>query len=376
MTQRTTSLLTGKSNLEHLHTIKDFPVFMGCIDHPESRDLKSEMSFSICKDTGIIQLDKLIPLDLVYQAQHNDGVGKVWLDHYTEFSAFLAKFSPQSILEIGGASGTIAKIFTENYPDTRWIIVEPNPTYHGNAQIKVIKDWFDDQFTLHESVDTIVHSHVIEHIYDPVKFLEHIAEFLKPGDKHIFTFPNMIALLDAKYTNCLNFEHTAFLAEPFIDHALKNAGFGILEKKYFQDHSIFYATEKLSEKPKIKFYPNYYENYKKLFNNFITYHENLIANLNVETEKFDGPVFLFGAHIFSQYLLAFGLNNKNIKGIIDNSILKNKKRLYGTSFSIDFPDIIMNLPSVAVILKVAAYRDEIAEQLLKLNPRVVLLEGK
>src|SRR3989338_2964594 len=114
MTKRTSSLLTDRSNLEHLHTIKDFPVFMGCVDHPLADDLKSEMSFSICKDTGMIQLDKLIPLELVYQAQHNDGVGKVWLDHYESFSTFLAQFSPHSILEICGACGTIAKIFTEN----------------------------------------------------------------------------------------------------------------------------------------------------------------------------------------------------------------------------------------------------------------------
>lgn len=376
MTRRTSSLLTDQSNLEHLHVIQDFPVFMGCVDHPLADDLKSEMSFSICKDTGMIQLDKLIPLDLVYQAQHNDGVGKVWLDHYQSFSDFLVEFSPQFVLEIGGASGTIAKIFTQNHPHCAWTIVEPNPTFTGNEQINVMKAWFDNEFTFDKPIDTIVHSHVAEHIYDPIAFFQHIADFLKPGDKHIFTLPNMALLLEAKYTNCLNFEHTAFLAEPFVDHALKNAGFKILSKQYFQDHSIFYATEKLSSKPKWQPFPNYYNDYKNLFLNFITYHEQLIKTLNTQIEAFDGPVFLFGAHIFSQYLLAFGLNAKKIKSVIDNSAIKKGKRLYGTDFIIEHPDVIACYSKVAVILKVAAYRDEIATQLLKLNPNVVFFEGE
>ena len=67
---------------------------------------------------------------------------------------------------------------------------------------------------------------------------------------------------------------------------------------------------------------------------------------------------------------------KKITGVIDNSELKNKKRLYGTSFIIDYPKVITDLPRVAVILKVAAYRDEIAKQLLSLNPNVVFFEGE
>lgn len=373
---RDSSVLTRKKNLESLYVFKDFPVFMGCTDRMDrATDIKADMSFAICRDTGIIQLDRLLPLDLVYQSQHNDGVGKIWQDHYLAFSRFLEKFSPKKILEIGGANDFIANDFLLRNNDVRWIVVEPHPLFEGNEKIRIIKNWFDASFSLGEKVDTVVHSHVLEHTYAPVEFIEHIAKFLKGGERHIFTFPNMVEMLSKKYTNCLNFEHTAFLAEPFVDTLLERSGFRILEKEYFQDHSIFYATERVTEPNESKKdFPNKYDDYKKLFTDFIQYHEDLVADLNQKTRDFDGEVFLFGAHIFSQYLIEFGLDESRIKCILDNSQLKNKKRLYGTGLIVENPEVIRGVEKACVILKIGSYRDEVMKQLKELNVNVKILE--
>lgn len=373
--ERNHSVLTGKKNLESLYTFLDFPVFMGCTDESSEKDIKADMSFAICPETGIVQLDKLLPLNLVYQSQHNDGIGKVWQDHYLAFSVFLDQFSPKAILEIGGAHDFIANDFLERNKETHWTVIEPHPLFESSEKIKVISGWFDENFTLDSQVDTVIHSHVLEHTYEPVAFFEHISSFLQTGGKHIFTFPNMVEMLSKKYTNCLNFEHTAFLAEPFIDALLHNHGFRILKKEYYKDHSIFYATEKVeigtfTPVP----LPNKYEEYKKLFLDFIEYHEKLVADLNSKVEAHVGETFLFGAHIFSQYLLQFGLSEKNIKNILDNSELKNKKRLYGTKLLVENPEVIRNSSKPAVILKIGAYREEVMKQLKEINPEVVVFE--
>ncbi len=39
---RPESIVTGKKNLEHLYSFKDFPVFMGCVDSPADDDLFAE----------------------------------------------------------------------------------------------------------------------------------------------------------------------------------------------------------------------------------------------------------------------------------------------------------------------------------------------
>jgi len=370
---RPKSLLTGKENLEHLYTLKNFPVFMGCVDQPPEEDVKADMSFAICPETGMIQLEKLLPLDLVYQGQHNDGIGVVWRQHYEAFAKFLAKFSPKSVLDIGGGAGIIAQIYTESHPDVAWCIVEPNPILEETAQIKIKKGWFDEKFTLHSPVDTIVHSHVFEHTYQPIEFITQISQFLKEGDKHVFTFPNMIEQLSRNYTNCLNFEHTAFLAEPLVDYILQTNGFKIVEKEYFLDHSIFYATEKVATPATVPL-PNHYAEYKELYLKFVQYHEELVRDLNEKSTTFEGEVYLFGAHIFSLYLLGFGLNPDKITSILDNSSLKKGKRLYGSPLTVHSPEILANKGAVAVILKVGIYRDEILKQLLEINPEVVVFE--
>ena len=38
----------------------------------------------------------------------------------------------------------------------------------------------------------------------------------------------------------------------------------------------------------------------------------MIKKLNYEIDNHDGEIFLFGAHIFSQYLIGFGLSVEKI----------------------------------------------------------------
>lgn len=370
--ERPASIITSADNLEPLYTFKDFPVFMGCIKSSQEDDVVADMEWGICKDTGIIQLKRLIPHDILYAEQHNDGIGAIWTEHYDEFCRFLKKYSPHNVLEIGGAQGIIAKNFVSMSPQTNWTIVEPNPTFHGNEHIRVIKAWFDDRFSFSQDVDTIVHSHVLEHTYDPAAYLRHISQFLDKGKKHIFSFPNMLEQLQRKYTNCLNFEHTIFLTEYFMDYLLEKNGFTILEKKYFKDHSIFYATEKASPAGHASLPESKYDEHRGLFMDFVNYHLEMVKGLNKKDEAAQEPTYLFGAHIFSQYLIQFGLKTNKIICILDNSPLKQGKRLYGTSLMVKSPKILQDKGRANVILKAGIYNDEIKKDILEnINKEVV-----
>jgi len=365
-------LLTGKDNMEALYTIKDLPVFMGCVETPPEEDLCADEEWQICPETGLIQLGRLLPLDILYLNQHNDGIGKLWQDHYLAFAQFLAKFKPKNILEIGAGNDAIAKYFLDKNPETTWTAVEPHPQFIADPRVKIVTAWFDDKFKLDTTVDTVVHSHVLEHTYDPFAFIEHISTFLKPGDRHIFTFPNLLAMIQNKYTNGLNFEHTVFLTEDITDYVLTRSGFKILEKQYFGDgHSIFYATEKRGEVP-VPPLPNKYAEYKRIFLDFIDYHRKIIDELNSRIESSAEPIYLFGAHIFSQFLLSFGLKSAKIMGILDNSLPKQGKRLYGTNFTVSSPEVLAGKGRINVILKAGSYNDEIKKQLLTINPDITV----
>ncbi|MFC1775260.1 methyltransferase domain-containing protein [Patescibacteria group bacterium] len=373
---RNKSILTDKENLEHLYTLKNFPVFMGCVNSSQDEDLMADMVWDICKDTGIIQLRNLIPLEVLYLNQHNDGYGKIWQDHYIEFAKFIKKHSDKdNILEIGGAHDWVAKNYMNICPDVNWTIVEPNPQNVDNSKIKIIKGWFDDKFTYDKPVDTIVHSHVFEHVYNPFEFIKHIGTFLNVGDKHIFTFPNMLSMFEKKYTSCLNFEHSVFLTESVTDYIIQRAGFKILEKQYYKDsHSIFYVTEKVGNFLDDLEIESKYDEYRKLFMDFINYHTDMINDLNKKITSSQNDTYLFGAHIFSQYLIGFGLDTNLILSVLDNSPNKQGKRLYGTDLKVESPKVLAGKGPVNIILKAGIYNDEIKKDILEnINSEVIFL---
>ena len=54
-------VVDGSKDFETLQESKNFPVFMGCVEHPIEKDIFADMVWKISKQTGTIQLSKLIP---------------------------------------------------------------------------------------------------------------------------------------------------------------------------------------------------------------------------------------------------------------------------------------------------------------------------
>ena len=374
--QRNKDVITGVEDLEHLHTFRKFPVFMGCSNKPQSEDIVSDMSYWISRGSGLIQLNPLLPLDVLYPEAHGSGcVGAAWAKHHQSLAEFIARFEPDSILEIGGAHGVLATNYQSIKGNIPWTILEPNPTPVKGCKAKIIKGFFDENFRLTEVTSAIVHSHVFEHIYDPVQFIKNVAGFLSCGNLLIFSVPNMRVMLERKFTNCLNFEHTVYLSDIYVDFLLETNGFKIIEKKNFlDDHSIFYAANKTSKSIQKKLPVNIYETNKKLYHDYINFHLKLVENFNSKINKHKtNNIFLFGAHVQSQYLIAFGLNLSRIVGILDNDVKKHGKRLFGTDKMVMSPNYLLNIDSPLVIIRAGTFTNEIVDQIRIINPTATLL---
>ena len=373
--ERRFDIVTGAVDINDLHSIKDFPVFMGCVDHSTEIDLVAEQTWSICRDSGLLQLKKIIPLDILYQSQHAGAVGEIWMEHHRQFSKFLLGYNPSSVFEIGGAHGILSKEYKQ-FGKTQWTILEPNPSPLTGCEARFIKGFFDDSFSFTEPFDTVVHSHVFEHIYEPDEFMRHLSGFIEP-DKHlVFSLPNMQVMLERKYTNCINFEHTVFLTEPYVEYLLAKYGFRVLQKEYFlDDHSIFYGTVRDSTVKPVALPKGLYENNKQLYLEYVTYHKELIKDLNSRMGNTKQPIYLFGAHVFAQYLLAFGLDTSRIVSLLDNDPKKQGKRLYGTNLKVQSPKALRDVKDPIVILKAGVYNEEIKSDILgNINRNVVFFE--
>ena len=365
MIRRDCCVLTGSVDLEPLYCFEKFPVFVGCVNTPPEEDMVADMAWHISRGSGIIQLNPLLPLDILYPVSHGAGsIGKLWESYHHAFAEFIHKYTPSSVLEIGGSHGILARNY-QLIQDIPWTIVEPNPAPVEGCRAKFLLCFFDDSFVFDGQADTIVHSQVFEHMYEPDKFVQHLSGFMQQGQKLIFAVPNMKEMLGRKYTNCLNFEHTVFLTDPYVEYLLAKWGFQVVEKRFFlDDHSIFYSTVRNSSVKHLEM-PSVFSENKMLFVDFVTYHKALVNSLNVHIAEAASPCYLFGAHIFSQYLIAFGLDASRFVCILDNDKNKQGKRLSGTHLMVQSPKILENVSSPIVVLKAGFYNQEIRQDILE-----------
>ena len=255
-----------------------------------------------------------MPLDILYAETHNSGlVGKVWEKHHLEFSNFISKFGPKKICEIGGGHGVLSENYAKQKDFDIWEIFEPNSIANINNKIVTRNELFSEESKVNEK-DCFVHSHLFEHLYDHSSVLNAIHKSLTNDGMMIFSLPNMLKMVQNGWINALNFEHVTYLPEDLVEHLLIKHGFNILEKKYFlDDHSIFYCCNKTVPNSELEYHnPDNVEVIKNFFDK--TKKDIRDLNLKISNKPTQTPIYLFGAHIFSQFYLKNGLevsHNRN-----------------------------------------------------------------
>ncbi len=372
--KRDADILTGQKDLEELYTFRHLPINFGVTLQPIEKDLYADAHWMISQTSGMIQLGELIPDYILYEESHHAGNALIWQQHYECFAEFLhSNMQGDSIVEIGGGNGNLYYKYHQKFNDVnQWCIVEPSniqPIEGVYADYERV--FYNSSFTLpgkYQGCKNIVHSHLMEHILDLDEFMETNRRILPSGGVMIFSIPNLKEEIRRKYSNALMFEHTYYLSEEYVDVLLKKYGFSIKQKEYYRsDHSIFIAARRGEEciEYDTKAFEGMYSANKKLFMEYVSYYKDIIKKFNEQLKQVDGKVYLFGAHVFSQFLIANGLDTSRIECVLDNDKLKQNKRLYGTGFMVRSPKILQKVSKPNVILKCGAYDDEIADDILK-----------
>lgn len=350
------------------------PLFMGAVEENNTKEpfMFDDMCFQKCSSCGNVQIALDVSPDILYKLNHNvEVIGSLWKEHYIDFYSFIKKdIENRNILEISDPSAKIA-LQGEDY--NSWTIIEPNPNFNQSEKIKLIHCFFDNEFIPNETYDVLIHSHFMEHAYDPHSFLKKCFDVLPTDGLMMFSIPNMQHLLkvDGVPNNILHFEHTYFYDRDTIEYLLTSNGFEILENKDYKSHSWFYKCRKNEN---VVVSDLVYKKY--LADRFFDLHNHHISRINKINEILDqsdpSSCFLFGCHVNSQYYVQNGLSS--VSRILDNSKSKQGKVLYGTGYSIHSPSFIekVNHP-IVVCSHTGPYFDEISKQLKQINPNTKIL---
>lgn len=342
------------------------PVYMGDISTIDGHSY-SKIVFSECDECFTVQLKECVSPDVVYQFNHNrEVVGMIWDSHYHKFAEFLNCYENKNVLEISDPTAKLAKKLNGF---NKWYIVEP----HSNPELDTekiifINQFFDENFFVNDKIDIIVHSHFFEHTLEPSDFFKKCNSLLEEGGKMFMSVPNLESILYEGYSpnNVLHFEHTFYFDYDTINYLAKKNGFKILKKEFFNKHSLFLELIKTEvenvESPKFR-------KNSDLFLNSYNRYKTLIDTINKSEDKF----ILFGCHVSSQFLIFNGLDRKKIEFIIDNSVLKQGKYLYGTDILTKSPSEISKYDCGIIVSHTGVYSREISEGLVKIKPNVKLL---
>ena len=346
----------------------NMPVFMGTVDTivpPQTETMQIEQ----CKRCKNIQVKNNIDPKILYQNNHNNGmVGNLWKEHYDKFAEFIQEnVVNKNVFEISDPSAKIAKLL-DRY--SSWTIIEPNPEPNIDVpNVFFIKDFLTDSFTSNIEYDVLIHSHYMEHVTDLYSFLSQCRDLLKSDGTMCFSIPNFdkIAISRSLPNNILHFEHTIYLNRNIIKHLLSKYGFQIVETYEYKNHSLFFKCKKTNKKLSFKLKITDIKNI--LLDNH-KYHLSNINNINDMISIM--PVYIFGAHINSQFYIYNGLYD--IQGIIDNSPYKQNKFLYGTKYKVFSSNELKNKNNVGIICShIGPYYNEIVSGLLKINDKLTIL---
>ena len=121
--------------------------------------------------------------------------------------------------------------------------------------------------------------------------------------------------------------------------------------------------------------PNYFHENKRAFQRW---HQRIFedaATFKGRLAEDKSRNFIFAAHVATQYLLAAGLPSEKFAAVLDNNQDKIGKRLYGHDLFVRAPAAIKGIDRPVVVLRTGVYDDEIASQLVAVNPGVVILRA-
>lgn len=336
---------------------RTIPISYNMIDTPLDDYISIPFNIMKCKNCKTYQNKYLGNLNLVY-GRHVNPVGKIHQNMKEEYCNFIcANKNITGFIEIGAGNGDLSEKLLNKNKLPYYII---DPFYCGNTNDRTIISSFleDIQNLNHFSANSIVTSHLFEHLYYPLQF---ITKAINNQIKYIYIcipdFENSIK--KESFCNTLNIEHTFYIENKFLEDVFKKYGYTCNRRYEYLNHSVMFEFE--------------YNGVPILFNpinqisdiDIPSYINKLIERTMSINKLIDDhygayKIYLWPSSAHSLYLCYYGLNYSKIDYLLDNSIDKINKFFYGYNLKcISMNEIIDTTNKSLLILHGGCFNKEI-----------------
>jgi len=344
------------------------------VDKTTKIDEMTKIPFNIfiCSKCKTVQNKYLGDLSEIYKINHADSTGTTMINLHKKNKDLILKYKEKitNVIEIGSSKGVLADLILENL-DFKYFIIEPS--FFGERKNKIIiDDYYENVDDSNINANTIIISHVFEHFYEPNKILEKI--YLNKNITNFFlVFPDLEHYINNNVLHVLNTEHIYYIDNDFLIKVLESYGFNLVEKEYYNGHSVlfYFNRDEFIEKKQINCVNTNYS-LDLYYNNIFTNVDkcNSLLNINTNCKKYIWP-----SSIHSLYLFIFGLDEKLLDGMLDNSLNKIGQKMYGTNLEIiSFDKIIEeNDENTFLILNGGVFNIEVENKVKNSNIKYLLI---
>ena len=312
----------NKLSEEYFDKDLDFPISSYSTNEQIKSPIIIPYNIYCCTECKTYQTKYLGDLNIIYSINHADAHGSIRSEMMTQFSNLILNNSNvHRILEIGAGNGILSDIITEKDKNIEYFIADPS--YFGNTTNKIVIRSFIENVDIESlNIDTIVISHVFEHLYSPLDILSKFKHV-----KHVYlNFPDLETYIKKNTYHVLNPEHVYYVENDFISDLFNNYKFETKQRIDFNDHSVFFEFHRNDDlQPIVLKNKNSDIDIKHFFDTL----KSKIEKINTLIETVNKPIYLWPCSMHSIFLSVFGLNMNKIDGFVDNSSMKIDKYLYG-----------------------------------------------
>ena len=162
-------------NQTEIYRVNDLPVFQNLI-YPDVESaincVRGDLVLVQNEETGLVFNQAFEP-DLVYynsEYQNEQGLSSFFQEHLRTVETIVSRhLKGCSLIEVGcGKGGFLSQLHNSGFD-----IIGMDPAYEGDSPL-VRKEYFTSGLGVHG--DGIILRHVLEHISDPMSFLQRIKE--------------------------------------------------------------------------------------------------------------------------------------------------------------------------------------------------------
>lgn len=335
------------------------PISYNMLDVPLNEYISIPFNILKCSKCKTYQNKYLGDLKLVYGRNVNP-IGKIHQQMKEEYCKFICNNTKiTGCIEIGAGNGDLSELIL-NKIDIPYYIIDPY--YWGKTEKRIILPQFLEDITELStlSANTIITSHLFEHLYNPIDFIK-MAYSNKVKYVYICMPDFENSIQKESFCNTLNIEHTFYIENNFIIDIFKKHGYQCLNKYEFMNHSIMFEFEyeDIDESNKIIpmnieadiYIPKYIDSLIERVSLL-----NKTINEHYKTHK----IYLWPSSAHSLYLCYYGLDYSKIDYLLDNSMDKINKYFYGYNLKcIAMKDIIETQELSLLILHGGCFNKEI-----------------